>query len=138
MLPRLGWTRSVLRMVLLLATGTSAVLANVKLSNYVAILSGVTCAITGWLEFHNTESRVIELNASIMNLENLVMWWNSLTEIERAVVRNINELIDQGEEYIAAADAEKRSKTEKGKEPTGSDSQGQGASASSAQSRALA
>ena len=138
MLPRLGWTRSVLRMVLLLATGTSAVLANVKLSNYVAILSGVTCAITGWLEFHNTESRVIELNASIMNLENLVMWWNSLTEIERAVVRNINELIDQGEEYIAAADAEKRSKTEKGKEPTGSDSQGQGASTSSAQSRALA
>ena len=46
MLLRLVWTRSILRVFLLFATGTSAVLANVRLSNYVAIVSGVTSAIT--------------------------------------------------------------------------------------------
>jgi hypothetical protein len=57
-----------------------------------------------------------------------------MTEIERAVVRNINQLIEQGEEYIAAADAEKRSKTEKGKETTDAIARGQGNNAMSASS----
>lgn len=101
-LPRYSRSREVYSLVLLLGSSTGAVLAFVGFASQVAIITAVTSGITAWTEFVSTTRKTSRYNASIVAIENHVLWWDSLSLVEKASWANVESLTHTGETIINA------------------------------------
>jgi hypothetical protein len=71
-------------------------------SGYVAISSSVAAAVTSWLSHAELVRRIERYSKSVRAIDDLLWWWKSLDDAERAGIANITKLIETGEKILSA------------------------------------
>ena len=102
-IPYLHARMSFWELILSICTIASSVLSYIgTTSHFVAVSSGTAAAVTSWVSY-NDLLRKIELYSNVVRaINDLIWWWKSLDDIERANTVTINKLIETGEQILAA------------------------------------
>ena len=101
-IPSIARWRMALQCILFVCTATSATLAYLTYPAYVAIVSAVSTAIGSWIAFQGLEERLSRSNSTVRALETLLSWWHSLSDVDKASVLQITELVQTSEQIITA------------------------------------
>jgi hypothetical protein len=116
-LPKLYRERKLSMVCLLLSQAAIGVLAFLDgmsdiegLTPYTAIVAGVSGALVAWQEFKQTSRKLNRYTQAILSVQNLLLWWDSLTPVDQVSQANIETLVNLGEsikvyEMLAWADA---------------------------------
>uniref|UniRef100_A0A7S0VHN4 SMODS and SLOG-associating 2TM effector domain-containing protein n=1 Tax=Hemiselmis tepida TaxID=464990 RepID=A0A7S0VHN4_9CRYP len=96
---RVRW-RSALQFIVFLASATGASLSYFEQPSYIAIVSAFASAVTSWQEFSDAGRKIERYTGSVRHIKNLMSWWNSLGEVEKASSENIHMLLLSGESII--------------------------------------
>ena len=83
---------------LVLGSMSGTVLAFLSLSKWAAVPAALTAAVAAYSEFHGTEKKLLRYSDSIANLDSVLMWWRTLTDVEKASVENKNKLVSTCEQ----------------------------------------
>jgi hypothetical protein len=75
-------------------------LAYFDLSSWTSIVTIVTAAVTAFIEFHGTNNKIDRYSYTVHSLQELIIWWETLPQIDRSVVWNIDRLICSAEDLI--------------------------------------
>merc|ERR1712224_97380 len=87
-LPKNKWRYILLKICLLLVTVASSVLARLELSQWVAVVTSASSVFTSWSEFIDSGRKMERYNRVLVDIENLLTWWKSLSHIDKASVAN--------------------------------------------------
>jgi hypothetical protein len=99
-IPKYNWRRGFYKfLVVLLSVGATA-LARYKMASLVIVVTAASAAITSWVEFTDMANKGKRYSRVITGLENLLDWWNSLTEVQKASRERIGEFITVSEGLI--------------------------------------
>ena len=79
----------------------SAVLSYGNMTAAVALLAQVSSIQLNFMEFNDVKKKLMRYNGIIAGLENKILWWHSLTKVEKASQINVNELVNGVENMIA-------------------------------------
>jgi hypothetical protein len=60
-------------------------------------VAGVAGAMTSWQQFSGAGRKMNRYTGAIIAIENLVLWWDTLTAVEKSSLANINRLVVMGE-----------------------------------------
>ena len=85
----------------------------VDLAAVAGIVAGASAGITAWQSESGANRKINRYSIAVVELKNLILWWDSLTPVDQNSQRNINHLVSTGEgiklsEVIAWADASRR------------------------------
>ena len=67
----------------------------------VALLAQVSSIQLNFMEFNDVKKKLMRYNGIIAGLENKILWWNSLTKVEKASQLTVNKLVNGVEDMIA-------------------------------------
>ncbi len=67
---------------------------------WTAAVSIVVAAVAAYVEFHGTESKLQRTSAMIHGLKELIAWWETLPDIDRASGDKIDRLITTAEDML--------------------------------------
>ena len=67
---------------------------------YIAISTGLVSLFTGMLEYQKLEATIVALNAASVNLHHLLLWWDSLTFVEKRMGKHRDNLVATTESAI--------------------------------------
>jgi hypothetical protein len=101
-LPSYAAKKDVSQWTIMVGTATGALIAFIGFAPQVAIISSVTAAIASWMEFTTTATKVARYNAIIVALTNLLLWWDSLSLVDKASPLNVDLLVMKAEETLSA------------------------------------
>lgn len=99
-IPRCHRTRNVSQVLLVLGSLSSAILAIVGFASWASGVSILTASITAYLEFTGTSSKISRYSFTVDALQGLCYWWQTLPQIDRSVVSNIDRLVLTCEELL--------------------------------------
>merc|ERR1712193_594328 len=68
--------------------------------DYVALVGSVATAGAAWMEFTDISRKVERYNTTVKNLDKLLIWWNSLRDVEQASKEMGTQLVFQAEGII--------------------------------------
>ncbi len=97
-LPSYTRTRNIMSFMLIMITATGTVLAYRQYSNYVSICATTAAAITSWMEYNNIATKIGRYNSTVSSVESLILWWSSISAVEKSVMSNIDALVKTGEQ----------------------------------------
>jgi len=92
-LPTYSRMRFSFEAILVLGSISGTVLAFMDQSNWAAVPTALTAAFAAYSEFHGTEKKLLRYSDSIANLDSILMWWRTLTDVEKASIDNKNKLV---------------------------------------------
>ena len=72
----------------------------VNLSAWAGVISIVSSAITGYMEFQGTNGKINRYSFTVHSLQILIFWWQTLPTIDKSVVANIDRLVLTCEDLI--------------------------------------
>jgi hypothetical protein len=84
--------------VLVLGSISGTVLAFMELSKWAAVPTALTAGFAAYSEFHGTEKKLLRYSDSIANLDSILLWWRTLTDVEKASIDNRNKLVSSCEQ----------------------------------------
>jgi hypothetical protein len=85
--------RTLYECVLVLGGVTGVLLAFLDLASWAAVVTAVTAAVTAWMEFHGTEKKLHRYSATLEQVEQLKLWWDSCTAVDKASTTSITKLV---------------------------------------------
>ena len=85
---------------IMITTAAGTILAYKQYSSYVSICATFAAAITSWMEYNNTATKIGRYNSTTSSLESLILWWSSIPEVEKGVISKIDNLVQRGEEVM--------------------------------------
>ena len=88
-------------LVVLLGIGASA-LARYEQVFFVILVTSAAAAATSWSEFADTQRKTERYTRSVQGLRDLLDWWRSLGEVEKASKTVISQLVNGTESIINA------------------------------------
>lgn len=102
-IPRCYRWRRFWELILTICTVASASLsyAGSSAASYVAVSSATAAAVTSWGSFDELAKRIERYSNAVRGINELVWWWKSLTDSERALNANITKLIEHGESLLS-------------------------------------
>ena len=80
--------------------GVGTFLAAMKWDVWIAVSNAIAASILSFLEFRRFDATLIGYNQTAMNLQNILYWWNALTEKEKNDPKNIEKLVENSEKVI--------------------------------------
>jgi len=99
-LPWYSMWRTFWTLLLLICTAIATVLAYFKFVFIVALLSALASAITSWAQFRDLGRKIDRYNGAVRHIKELITWWDSLGEVEKASNINAARLVLEGESII--------------------------------------
>ena len=99
-IPRCHRTRNISQLLLVIGSLGSAILAIIGIATWASGISIVTASITAYLEFTGTSSKISRYSFTVHALQDLCYWWQTLPQIDRSVVSNIDRLVLTCEELL--------------------------------------
>jgi len=99
-IPVCNRVRIIVQALLVCGSILSAALAFFDLSEWAATVSIVTLAITAYIEFQGTNSKISRYSFTVHALNEQIVWWRTLPAIDRSVVANIDRLVTTCEELF--------------------------------------
>jgi hypothetical protein len=101
-LPKYASRRNQSQWIIMVGTAVGALISFIGFAPQVSIISSVTAGIASWMEFNSTAAKVARYNGIIVALTNLLLWWDSLSPVDKASPLNINTLVIKAEETLNA------------------------------------
>lgn len=101
-IPKYNRCKNCLRMIVVLLSVAASALARHSLAGVVVLVTAASAAVTSWLEFTDMASKAERYNHTIGKLNNLLHWWASLTEVQKASRELIATLIMSSEAAITS------------------------------------
>lgn len=93
-------TRNISQVLLVIGSLGSAVLAIVGQASWASGISILAASITAYLEFAGTNAKISRYSFTVHALQDLCYWWQTLPQIDRSVVTNIDRLVLTCEELL--------------------------------------
>lgn len=87
-LPPISRRKEILQALTYIATGASVLLGTLGLDLYIAVTTATVSALTGMIEYQKLQETIVSLNNSVMQLTHLLMWWDSLSFVEKRMGTN--------------------------------------------------
>jgi hypothetical protein len=101
-IPRYSLANEVFNGLLMASSAAGAIIAFTWIPEYVAIITAVTAGIMSWVEFSSVNKKLARYNGSVVELESIVLWWQSISAVDRASPLQIEKLISLCEKAINA------------------------------------
>ena len=89
------------KLVILFCTLAATMLARYSLAIWVIGVSSGAAALTSWQEFTDVSHKTERYNRAVFELRNLLSWWKSLSEVEKASKASIVQLVHSAEGVIS-------------------------------------
>ena len=70
-------------------------------AHWVAVSSAAAAAVTSWMSHDELTRRIERYSNAVRAINDLVWWWKSLDDAERANTAQISRLIENGEAILA-------------------------------------
>ena len=86
-LPPLSRRKEKLQALTYITTGVSVLLGTLGMDLFIAISAATVSMLTAILEYQKLESTIVNLNNSSRSLAHMMLWWDSLSFVERRMVR---------------------------------------------------
>ena len=99
-LPPLSRRKELLQALTYVATSISVLLGTLKYDMYIAITTAAVSLLTGVLEYQKLEATIICLNNSSIILAHTLMWWDSLSFVEKRMGKHKDNLVATTEAAI--------------------------------------
>lgn len=80
---------------------TTSVLAAANLESWTALVVSISAALGSWQEFIRVGEKLERYATIIQRLSSLMLWWQSLPDVDKANSRNIQILVESGEGAVA-------------------------------------
>ena len=100
-IPRYNRWTSVYKIMTVLLSAVAAALSRYKLAALVVAITSASTAITSWIEFADMPSKAQRYSLAVNALRNLLDWWRSLSEVQKASRDSIGELVTKSERVIS-------------------------------------
>ena len=100
--PRVYQLHTRIKVLLLLVTAASTLLSVYLQFAAVAALTVIAAALVSWAEFNGLEDKVARYNHTIIVLNKLILWWDSLNGVDQSAAANLDKLVGEGERAITA------------------------------------
>jgi len=100
-LPRYYHRRTGTELFLIIAGLGSTLLALTDFPSWAPMIVAMTAALTSWQEFQSTSKKLTRYSDVVHSLTQVVHWWEQLTDVDRASLDNIEELILSCEDLFA-------------------------------------
>eukprot|EP00163_Fabomonas_tropica_P028291 TRINITY_DN5729_c0_g1_i1.p1 TRINITY_DN5729_c0_g1~~TRINITY_DN5729_c0_g1_i1.p1 ORF type:complete len:1177 (+),score=355.56 TRINITY_DN5729_c0_g1_i1:530-3532(+) len=81
-------------------TGGSALLGTFGVELWIAVVTAFTTTLTALLEYHQVQGRLMRYNMTVAQLENVQIWWHSLSAVEKASPVRMQYLVDTTESIL--------------------------------------
>jgi hypothetical protein len=91
----------ILKTVVVLLGIAATVLAKYEQPLFITIVSGAAVSLVSWAEFSEAPSKVERYTKSITSLKNLLCWWDSLGDVQKATKDAIGKLVITSETIIS-------------------------------------
>jgi len=99
-LPPISRRKEMLQALTYVATGASVLLGTLGMDLYIAISTAAVSALTGTMEYQKLQETIVSLNNSVMQLTHLLMWWDSLSFVEKRMAKHKDMLVASTEGAI--------------------------------------
>eukprot|EP00933_Yihiella_yeosuensis_P005238 TRINITY_DN109717_c0_g1_i1.p1 TRINITY_DN109717_c0_g1~~TRINITY_DN109717_c0_g1_i1.p1 ORF type:complete len:1269 (-),score=306.07 TRINITY_DN109717_c0_g1_i1:84-3419(-) len=99
-IPRYSRKQRIIQALLLLSSIATAALAALEYSKWTAIVASISGAIAAWHEYEGMSNKLERYSTVSCALMNVLMWWQSLPEVDQASVLNVEHLVGQTETLI--------------------------------------
>jgi len=99
--PVYGWIRLLLHAACIICSITTSVLAAANLESWTALVVSISAALGSWQEFIRVGEKLDRYATIIQRLTLLMLWWQSLPDVDKANSRNIQMLVESGEGAVA-------------------------------------
>ena len=80
---------------------TTTLLGFLNFQSWVPIIASFVGATMAWLEFNGTSKKLSRYSDVVHQVNSLILWWERLTDVDRASLANIEQLIMSGEGMFA-------------------------------------
>lgn len=102
MAPRLETIIDTNQIIIFISTGSLALLAMLGLTKWVPVLVTLIGAISAIMDFEMYVARLALINGAQLTLKNLLIWWESLSLIDRRLPESKQYLVDTTEQSVMA------------------------------------
>lgn len=99
---KLDWQLTALQWSILLLGGVATFLAAIGLDLWLALITTIVAAISGFLGHRQVEGRLMTYNQTATDLENVRGWWIALSAEEQGDARNVDKLVDCVESLLGS------------------------------------
>ena len=99
-LPVYSRRRLMCRAFLLLCSVATAVLSHYNGASFVVAVAAAAAAMVSWTEYSDVERKMVRYTKSVRALKELMYWWMSLGEVEKASLEVIDHLLQSSEAII--------------------------------------
>ena len=99
-IPRTNRWKTILIVAVVLLSVAASSLARYQFVSLVVMATAASSAVTSWSEFSDLESKSERYTRAISALKNLLDWWKSLTEVQKASRESIGHLVLTSEGII--------------------------------------
>ncbi len=86
-LPPLSRRKELLQAMVYITTGVSVLLGTLEMDLFIAISTATVSMLTAILEYQKLEATIVTLNNAARTLSHMMLWWDSLSFVERRMVR---------------------------------------------------
>jgi len=100
-IPLYARRRYALRLVLLSCAMAATLFSRYQYELWVVVVSSGAAAITSWSEYSDTGRKTERYTRAVFALTNLLSWWSSLSDVEKASTSTISHLILKAEGIIS-------------------------------------
>lgn len=96
-IPQVRRTRLLMQIFFMASTSATAVLAAADQTAWTPIVVAISAALASWQEFRGVDMKLERYGAVVATLRNLMLWWQTLPEADKANVRHIERLVGRCE-----------------------------------------
>ncbi len=89
----------------------SSIFSAFKLVLFIPITLALSNTLTAWVDYKQVQPRTHQTNVAIQQLNQLLIWWDGLSMIEKRDVTNRESLLMRSEAYIVGRQSFSLSKT---------------------------
>lgn len=99
-IPRYSRTLKAIQVLLILGSFAVGILSLVDLEDITVAVTIAAASLSAFLEFEGTNSKILRYSFTVSALCDLKAWWNSLPQIDKSLVANIDHLVGRCEDLI--------------------------------------
>lgn len=100
-LPLYYRVRTTIEVLLVLGGICTTLLGFLNLQGWTPVVASLVGTMMAWLEFNGTSKKLSRYSDVVHQVNSLILWWKRLTDVDRASLANIEQLIMSGEEMFA-------------------------------------
>ena len=100
-IPRYNRWTTFFKFLTVVLSAAAAALSRYNLAAYVVAITSASAAITSWIEFADMPSKSQRYSLAVNALTNLLDWWSSLSDVQKASIDMISQLVTKCEAVIS-------------------------------------